>query len=350
MYNIAILILLSIVFILYSKNKRLSYSIKKLNQIKNIMYNVNDIIYNADSIDDMYKSVLEHLIDLIDDASKGSILVYNSEQNYMEFKSCVGYDLDKLKNINLQVEELFLYKENGLKKASIIRNPEKYDELNMSIHNYNKFKQIRALDIKSTISIPLYIDSSLFGIVNIDSCISYTSFSDEDLKLCVHIKNELEMALKNIIYMNKLKEYANFDSLTGIMNRRYFYEKFKDIDEKVVYTLVYIDLNKFKYINDTYGHLEGDEILKKFCFIVSKNIRSDDLFARIGGDEFVILFKNMSEKNGKSKIDDIRKELKHIIDFSVGIKEFRYNDKMSLDELLRIVDTQMYIEKKHRVQ
>ncbi|WP_331722127.1 sensor domain-containing diguanylate cyclase [Alkalithermobacter thermoalcaliphilus] len=286
------------------------------------------------------------MIDLIDDASKGSILIYNPKENYMEFKACIGFDFEKLKNVKLKVEELFLYKENKLKEASIIRNPEKYDRLNISSEKYTSLKKIRALDIKSTISVPLYIDSTFFGIVNIDSCVSYSSFSDEDLKLTVYIKNELEMAMKNIIYLNKLKEYANFDSLTGVMNKRFFCENFKCIDKKIVYTLVYIDLNNFKYINDTYGHFKGDEVLKKFCYVVNKNIRNSDLFARVGGDEFVLLFKNMNKENAKAKINSIKLQLENIVDFSFGLKEFKYDNEISLDELLKEVDIKMYTQKK----
>ncbi|MCI1930196.1 MAG: diguanylate cyclase [Clostridia bacterium] len=90
-----------------------------------------------------------------------------------------------------------------------------------------------------------------------------------------------------------LEEKAYKDDITGIYNRRYLLMKMKDwVSKKIKFTLCFFDLDNLKYINDTYGHVYGDSYIKEVVSIISSSIRENDIFARIGGDEFAILFKN----------------------------------------------------------
>lgn len=111
----------------------------------------------------------------------------------------------------------------------------------------------------------------------------------------------------SIISLNRQKLYhqilylANHDSLTTAMNRRFFYEESSrtvSLDsprEKVKsVTVLVLDLDYFKKINDTYGHAVGDKVLQEFTQIVQTQIRSNDIFGRIGGEEFAILFKDLT--------------------------------------------------------
>ena len=113
----------------------------------------------------------------------------------------------------------------------------------------------------------------------------------------------------SIISMNRQKLYhqilylANHDSLTSTMNRRFFYEESerlvnhispKNVSESI--TILLLDLDHFKKINDHYGHMTGDYVLQEFTKIVKSNLRETDLFGRLGGEEFAILFKNLSLK------------------------------------------------------
>lgn len=89
--------------------------------------------------------------------------------------------------------------------------------------------------------------------------------------------------------------YATIDSLTEIYNRRYFYEKLKKeidhfIEHKKKFSILLLDLDRFKNINDKYGHIIGDEVLKHFVRETNKFLRPQDHFGRIGGEEFCILF------------------------------------------------------------
>jgi diguanylate cyclase (GGDEF)-like protein len=112
------------------------------------------------------------------------------------------------------------------------------------------------------------------------------------------------------VFLDELEEFhaqrmadsAMLDSLTGIYNRRYFLsqleiEIYYAIRHGFPLSLLLVDLDQFKQINDNYGHLVGDEILIRFAELIKQNIRDEDLFCRYGGDEFIIMVRgtNLSQ-------------------------------------------------------
>jgi diguanylate cyclase (GGDEF)-like protein len=115
--------------------------------------------------------------------------------------------------------------------------------------------------------------------------------------------------------------------------------------------LVFIDLNKFKQINDTFGHAEGDSVLKMFADLISNKCQESDLFARLGGDEFVILFINTSTSAAKDTIIRLQQSLNehkqkannnYDISFSYGMVDFESDKYKTIEALLEGGDSQMY--------
>lgn len=156
----------------------------------------------------------------------------------------------------------------------------------------------------------------------------------------------------------KLENLAITDPLTGIFNRRYFQEILtkeiaKNSLKKVPLSIAIGDLDNFKKINDTYGHLEGDKALKMVVEIIKNNIRSSDIIARFGGEEFIILFPQ-TEKEEACKITErirqaIENETKKIYDLpltiSFGIATYP-EDGTTHEELLKRADRALYEAKK----
>ncbi|WP_421869563.1 diguanylate cyclase domain-containing protein [Motiliproteus sp.] len=109
-----------------------------------------------------------------------------------------------------------------------------------------------------------------------------------------------------------LQEQANTDPLTGILNRRAFLEMSDDLHRYVrqdSIVLALLDLDHFKSLNDNYGHTGGDEVLKGFTGLVASILREDDLFARVGGEEFVIVLVGVNLQQAHRILDRIRQEL-----------------------------------------
>ncbi|OGI10891.1 MAG: hypothetical protein A2Y40_10275 [Candidatus Margulisbacteria bacterium GWF2_35_9] len=154
-----------------------------------------------------------------------------------------------------------------------------------------------------------------------------------------------------------LKDLAVIDELTNLNNRRGFnllvesQVKLMERNNKQA-TLLYIDLNKFKAINDQYGHKEGDQVLMMIANLLKSSFRSSDIIARLGGDEFVV-FAVDTNNNEPNKIKNhLRYNLKKLnstsnkpyeINFSIGTAS--WEQLKSLDELLQEADNNMYLEK-----
>ena len=121
----------------------------------------------------------------------------------------------------------------------------------------------------------------------------------------------------------KLKGLAEFDELTGIYNRRklnnlltYHINEFKRYIKK--FSIIFIDLDDFKQINDTYGHAIGDKVLQKFVQITKDNIRDVDIFARWGGEEFILLLPNTDIDDAYIVSEKIRKSIENYHDNLIG--------------------------------
>jgi diguanylate cyclase (GGDEF)-like protein/PAS domain S-box-containing protein len=131
----------------------------------------------------------------------------------------------------------------------------------------------------------------------------------EMINQSIFIKNLIESEQKcfklanNLLEKNRiLKKIAATDELTGIYNRYYLNRKIKELDSNKNYidmTMIIFDIDNFKKINDTFGHNMGDDILKKIVYKISKLMRKNDLFARWGGDEFIILAAETNLHGGK---------------------------------------------------
>jgi diguanylate cyclase (GGDEF)-like protein/PAS domain S-box-containing protein len=154
-------------------------------------------------------------------------------------------------------------------------------------------------------------------------------------------------------YEEKIKYLSFHDKLTGLFNRAYFDEEIKRLKKsrQLPITIVFCDMNGLKKVNDSLGHQKGDLLLKKFAKILKDCFRSEDIVARIGGDEFCIILLNTADEDAEKIIVRVQekcaRETKNriVIDFAHGIKS-----KMSQDEniykILKIAEVAMYENKK----
>ena len=154
---------------------------------------------------------------------------------------------------------------------------------------------------------------------------------------------------------HKLREYAEKDALTGVLNRRKFYEVLQQERERAVryarsLSLLMFDIDHFKAVNDTYGHSAGDKVLNKTASVVTDHIRKTDVLGRIGGEEFAVLATETAAGSALALGEKIRCAVEmaahdHAGKITVSIGVSAYDDGITLDEFVRRADEALYAAK-----
>jgi diguanylate cyclase (GGDEF)-like protein/PAS domain S-box-containing protein len=160
---------------------------------------------------------------------------------------------------------------------------------------------------------------------------------------------------------NIYKELSQKDNLTGALSRQYLMSQLQNSFEMAKanhshLSVALMDIDKFKHINDNFGHLLGDSALKMFSSVVKDKIREDDLFGRYGGDEFILIFRNTTTEVANKVIGRITEALKIValktdkvdilLSFSVGLCDL--TNETTTDELISRADQLMYEQKKRK--
>lgn len=159
----------------------------------------------------------------------------------------------------------------------------------------------------------------------------------------------------------KLEILATTDSLTGVKNRRAFYESSASIIKYTIregekLAVLMMDIDKFKMINDLYGHSVGDDVIRLVAKKAEGTLRNSDVFGRLGGEEFAAVLPNTSEKGALKAAENIRSEIENIefltnknekikVTISIGVTIFNSND-IALDSLLHRADLALYEAKR----
>jgi two-component system, cell cycle response regulator len=177
------------------------------------------------------------------------------------------------------------------------------------------------------------------------------------------IANTLEKAkLRQEVALaqQKISRMAVRDELTGLYNRRYFIEALerecaRAIRSRVPLSLCILDLDHFKQVNDTYGHLQGDEVLKKFAGLLKKSSRDSDLVCRYGGEEFAIICSNASSSQVMNLYQRLKAELEKCVfecdgrqfhvTASAGVAQFDKKDINQREKLIAAADQYLYAAK-----
>ena len=176
------------------------------------------------------------------------------------------------------------------------------------------------------------------------------------LRLIEVMVNMSAVTLMNLRLINRLNRMAVTDPMTGLFNRRRFNRALEDeivraqrFSEPI--TLLILDIDKFKSINDTYGHAAGDEVIKGVAEVLREVTRSVDIVSRIGGEEFSVLLPKTAQQEGMQVAEKIRKTMEkrqfrlgggsRAITISVGISVFP-QDGTEADPLVRCADDNLY--------
>lgn len=213
-------------------------------------------------------------------------------------------------------------------------------------------------ETKSAVAVPLAGKTELLGIIYLEH-IKENYFQTEMCKYLNTLAIAIRLALENARLYSKLEEMALIDGLTGLYNRMFFNKEINNCMEDyrkfgLPFVLAILDLDHFKKVNDTYGHLCGDMVLQQISGIIRNEVRNEDFVCRYGGEEFAIIFRNSRDMEGiRLRLETIRQKIaenimeyqdsKVVITCSFGAVCSTSTEKSSIsEEVVRMADEALY--------
>lgn len=225
-------------------------------------------------------------------------------------------------------------------------------------------ESVKDLSDISALIIPIVFDDHDIGTIFLRVKRHGEAFSENELNLCRLVAEASFFSLKNAsLYealrkeKDKLKEISITDPLTGIYNHNFFYKRLEEeFDRASRYgmplSVVMMDIDNFKEINDTYGHIIGDRVLKKISNLFKRSMRKSDMIARYGGEEFAEIL-TYTQKNGAAEeAERLRKLVSELkfeeegvdiqVTLSLGVAEYNPDKIANSGELVNRADKALY--------
>lgn len=224
------------------------------------------------------------------------------------------------------------------------------------------FDETENLAIPLILSVPLVSRKKVIGFLNIHTMYKSMQLTPDKIELVYALSSQASIAISNAQLFQALREQAIIDPCTNLYNFRYFQQK---LDEEIAFynvsreplSLLILDIDHFKRVNDTYGHVYGDTVLRELGNILKRNVRSEDSVCRYGGEEFAIIFphcrhdvtmriaERIRSRIEETSTNDRRGIFKDPVTVSIGVAE--YEPELSKTLFVQRADNALYYAKNH---
>jgi diguanylate cyclase (GGDEF)-like protein len=302
------------------------------------------------NIDEILNVVVKKIQELLE-PKNWSLLLVNAETGELTFRVVVGEGAEKILGTTLNAGEGIAGWVAKKQKPLLVHDVSKDDRFSPRVDRLTKF------DTHSVVCVPLVARGNCHGVIELINNFEESSFSDEDLLLLTTMGDYTAIALENAVFIKKVEELTITDDLTGLYNSRFLqgridYEVNRASRFKTDLSMIFLDLDLFKHVNDKHGHLMGSQMLKEVAELLIHNTRNIDMVCRYGGDEFVILMPETSKKNALLVANKLRNAVKKNIFLKDAGLDYRLTssfgvasypgDANSKDELIELADSAMY--------
>jgi diguanylate cyclase (GGDEF)-like protein len=336
---------------LYEKREKEKEDLDKTLQNLSLLYSIGKAMNYISDLKKLLQFILGQAIE-ITSAEKGSLMLYDMETNHLNIRVLAGSEAkayqEKVNNNEIKCRS-FKPGEGIAGRVFLTAKPIVVN----NIRKDNVFVDSEASYVRSIACIPMIVYNDVIGVINVTNKRYGMQFTDDDVEMLKAVADQAAVAINKA----QLWDMAVTDSLTGLYVRRYFMVKLHEEVHRAerynnILSIVMADLDRFKNINDTYGHDVGDRVLKEIGRFLQQNVRDLDLAARYGGEEFVIMIPEATKDAAYSMSERLRKKFSRLkfenlpqITISLGIATYPFDGKQP-EDLLRKADAAMYAAKK----
>jgi diguanylate cyclase (GGDEF)-like protein len=280
---------------------------------------------------------------------------------YHEDRGEIEFPLFQDQGIYRQVHPLQLSSNTGMagcviEEAHTIYLP---DSLDPNIQERYRLIRYGGLPTRSYLGVPMYLRDKVLGVISTQSTRA-NAYTVDQIRLLETIAAQAAIAIENARLYKQAQTAATTDDLTGLLNRRELFRRAEqELARAVRYrshlAMVMIDFDHFKGVNDTYGHLAGDQVLRFMTRICQENMRLVDVVGRYGGEEILVLMPETTADQALQAAERLRAQIERTtvqvdemgisVTISAGVAELRRDSGMTLEGLIAQADMALFVAK-----
>lgn len=334
-------------------NRKTVMSLKRKVKVLQTLCEVVQAINSSLKPKEILSAIMAKAADLVD-AEGGSVILLNEKTNELTFEAASGKAGKKLLGMRLKVGQGVAGWVARYGKSLMVPDVSKDPRFYSGMDQRTKFTT------KSILCVPMKSRDRVIGVVEVVNKVGGGSFTQDDFEIFESIAAHLTIALEKSNLYRKMEQATLIDDLTQLYNTRYCNQFLDDflIERKAgsgKISLIFLDIDFFKLVDDNFGHLVGSETLKVLGERMARVIRKNDVIVRYGGDEYIVLLPNTDKKTALVIAERIRATVGRDAFYAFGNKKFNITvtlgvatypeDAKTRDELIGAADKAMYAGK-----
>ena len=318
-----------------------------------LFHEVGKALASTLDLQKILQTVMEKISDFLQ-PDTWSLLMLDEATQELYFEIAIGSGAHKLKDVRLKLGEGIAgwVAQHG--------EPLLIEDVKRDPRFSRRFDELTQMDTRSVVCVPIRGREKILGVIELVNCLGRESFHQEDVPILKSLADYAAIALENARYVQRIHELTITDDCTALYNARHLNfvldaEIYRSTRYNYEFSVIFLDLDHFKQINDTHGHLVGSKLLWMIGDIIKGHLRLIDYAFRYGGDEFVVLLPQTTKKNSLMVVRRLKDLLNSKVFFtdeglnikvtaSFGVASFP-GDGRTRKELLRMADEAMYLVK-----
>jgi diguanylate cyclase (GGDEF)-like protein len=315
-----------------------------------VFHELGKALTSSLQLDQVLRTIMEKIDEFLR-PDTWSLLLVDEAQQELYFELAVGKGAQALKDVRIKMGQ-------GI-AGWVAQNDEAVivPDVSKDTRFFSQIDEKTKMETRSIVAVPVRYRDHCLGVIELINCVERDGFMEHDLALLEALADFAAIALENARHVKRIHELTITDDCTGLFNARHMdfileTEIYRSQRYGYEFSVVFIDLDHFKKVNDTYGHLVGSKLLADVGQIVKSACRRIDFAFRYGGDEFVIVLPQALKENAfvvARRLHKLIGEKHWLIDqgldirftASIGVASFPSDAKTKL-ELLHLADEAMY--------
>ena len=318
-----------------------------------VFHELGKALTSSLQLDQVLRTIMEKINEVLQ-PDTWSLLLMDLEKNELFFQIATGKGAEALKDVRIKVGQGLAGWVAQTGEAVVVPDTTKDSRFFKQLDSKTK------VETSSIVAVPVRFRDQCLGVIELINCVGPEGFSQRDLALLEALADYAAIAIENARHVQRIHELTITDDCTSLYNARHLNfmldtEIYRSHRYAFEFSLIFIDLDHFKNVNDTHGHLMGSKLLAEIGQAVKDKCRMIDLAFRYGGDEFVVLLPQTSKENALGVARRLHKLIREMvwlkesginahITASVGVASYP-TDSRTKAELLHLADEAMYLVK-----